>query len=235
MTPPEPTPPETASPETAGTETASPDTASPETAGPKRGPRERMVFSAAQLIRRDGVAATGVRDVVAHAGAPRGSVQHYFPGGKEQLVNEAVEWAGRYAARRVGRFLAGMAEPSPSRLLAAMAGQWIDEFDRTGFAAGGCPVAAATVDRADSSPSTRAAAAAAFARWTGPVAEALAGMGVPAERTRPLATLMISSLEGAILIARAERDVRALTTVADELGPFLDACVPTRSGSEPAG
>lgn len=57
------------------------------------GPRERMVFSAAQLIRRDGVNATGMREVAAHAGAPRGSLQHYFPGGKEQLVNEAVTWA----------------------------------------------------------------------------------------------------------------------------------------------
>lgn len=71
----------------------------------ERGPRERMVFSAAQLIRRDGVTATGLRDVVAHADAPRGSLAHYFPGGKEQLVNEAVDWAGWYAANRIDRFL----------------------------------------------------------------------------------------------------------------------------------
>jgi hypothetical protein len=50
-------------------------------------------------------------------------------------------------------------------------------------------------------------------------------MGVPEERSRPLATLMISSLEGAILIARAERSVRALTSAARELGPLLDAAV----------
>src|SRR5919198_3743632 len=87
------------------------------------GPRERMVFSAAQLIRRDGVTATGMREVAAHAQAPRGSLQHYFPGGKEQLVNEAVSWAGRYAGKRVARFLAGLDEPTPSGLFAAMAAQ----------------------------------------------------------------------------------------------------------------
>src|SRR5919109_1136905 len=87
------------------------------------GPRERMVFSAAQLIRRDGVTATGMRDVAAHAEAPRRSLQHYFPGGKEQLVNEAVDWAGRYAGRRVARFLAAMDEPTPSGLFAAMVRQ----------------------------------------------------------------------------------------------------------------
>ena len=57
-------------------------------------PRQRMVRSAAQLIRRQGVSATGVREIVLDADAPRGSLQHYFPGGKEQLVTEAVQWMG---------------------------------------------------------------------------------------------------------------------------------------------
>ncbi|MEH0575014.1 MULTISPECIES: TetR/AcrR family transcriptional regulator [Streptomyces] len=190
----------------------------------ERGPRERMVFSAAQLIRRDGVASTGMREVAVHAGAPRGSLQHYFPGGKEQLVNEAVGWAGRYAGNRVARFLAALPEPTPGALFTEMVRQWTDEYEAAGFA-GGCPVAAATVDCAESTVSTREAAAAAFATWTGPVAQALAGMGVPEERAGALATLMISALEGAILMARAERDVRALTTVVRELAPLLDAAV----------
>jgi AcrR family transcriptional regulator len=190
----------------------------------ERGPRERMVFSAAQLIRRDGVGATGMRDVVAHAHAPRGSLQHYFPGGKEQLVNEAVAWAGRYAGNRVARFLAALPEPTPSGLFAEMVRQWTDEYEAAGFA-GGCPVAAATVDCAKSTASTREAASAAFTAWNGSVAGALTGMGVPGARAEALATLMISALEGAILIARAERNVRALTSVTQELGPLLDAAV----------
>ncbi|MGD9483830.1 TetR/AcrR family transcriptional regulator [Streptomyces sp. TRM70308] len=191
---------------------------------PERKPRERMVFSAAQLIRRDGVTATGMRDVAEHAGAPRGSLQHYFPGGKEQLVNEAVAWAGRYAGKRVAKFLAAMDTPTPSGLFAAMVAQWTAEFHAVGFASG-CPVAAATADCARSTDSTRTAAAEAFAAWTGPVAEALRGMGVPPERAHAHATLMISALEGALLIARAERDTRALTTVAAELAPLLDDAV----------
>ncbi|MFG3475746.1 TetR/AcrR family transcriptional regulator [Streptomyces sp. NPDC047980] len=189
-----------------------------------------MVFSAAQLIRRDGVTATGMRDVAAHAAAPRGSLQHYFPGGKEQLVNEAVAWAGRYAAGRVDRFLAGMAHPTPGGLFAAMVRQWTDEYEKHGFDTG-CPVAAATVDCTASTESTRTAAADAFACWNRPLARALGTMGVPAGRTEALATLMIGALEGAILIARAERDVRALTCVARELGPLLDGC----ATDEPSG
>ncbi|MGW3264062.1 TetR/AcrR family transcriptional regulator [Streptomyces sp. NPDC001056] len=198
----------------------------------QRGPRERMVFSAAQLIRRDGVHATGMREVAAHAGAPRGSLQHYFPGGKEQLVGEAVAWAGRYAGKRVGRFVEGLAEPTPSALFAAMCAQWTDEYQRDGFVAG-CPVAAATVDCAATDDATRAAVAAAFTTWRTPLAEALTAMGVPADRSLALATLMISTLEGAILMARAEQDVRPLTTVVRELGPLLDAAVTRPAPGEP--
>jgi AcrR family transcriptional regulator len=189
-----------------------------------RGPRERMVFSAAQLLRHGGVAAVGMREVAAQAQAPRGSLQHYFPGGKEQVVNEAVGWAGQYAAERVSRFLAALSEPSPSALFAAMARQWTDELSATG-ALPGCPVAAATADTAQAVESTRNAAAEAFASWRRPVTKALTGMGVPSERAGALATLMVSALEGAILIARAERSPSALTTVARELAPLLDgAC-----------
>jgi AcrR family transcriptional regulator len=187
----------------------------------ERGPRERMVFSAAQLIRRRGVNGTGMRDVVDHSRTPRGSLQHYFPQGKEQLVNEALQWSGRYASGRIDMFLSSIARPTPSRLFSAMVQQWIDEFSTQGFEAG-CPLAAATVDCASSVASTRAAVADAFAAWRRPIERALAGLGVPARRRADAATVMLSALEGAILIARAELDVRALRTVARELGPLLD-------------
>jgi AcrR family transcriptional regulator len=188
------------------------------------GPRERMVFSAAQLLRHGGVAAAGLREVAARARAPRGSLQHYFPGGKEQVVNEAVAWAGQYAASRVSRFVAALDQPSPSALFAAMARQWTDELQAEGTLAG-CPVAAVTVDSAQATDSARTAAAQAFGCWRRPVAEALTSMGVPPGRGEALATLMVSALEGAILIARAERSPDALTTVTLELAPLLDSAV----------
>ncbi len=191
-------------------------------------PRDRMVFSAAQLIRREGVNATGVRDVVAHAGAPRGSVQHYFPGGKEQLVGEAVEWAGRYAGGRVQRFLAGMSAPTPSKLFAAMVRQWIEEYRRDGFAAG-CPLAATTVDWAESTPAIREHLARSLDAWRRPVLVGLTELGVPGRKATAVATLMISALEGAILLARVEQDLGPLFAVMRELGPHLDTYVADRA------
>jgi AcrR family transcriptional regulator len=95
-----------------------------------RSPRERMVYSAAQLVRTRGVTATGVRDVIEHAGAPRGSFQHYFPGGKVQLMSEAVLWAGDFAARWVASYPQTTRKPSPAGLFAHMVcfmAHWLEE------------------------------------------------------------------------------------------------------------
>ncbi len=191
-----------------------------------RTPRERIVLSAAQLVRIQGVGATGMRDVVAHAEAPRGSLQHYFPGGKDQLMAEAVAWAGGYAARRVARLAAKLENPTPGKLFAAMAAQWRDEFTATGFDAG-CPLVATVADAAATSASLRDAVGKAFEGWQRPLAETLAQFGVPAARSVSLAVLVLSTLEGAIVLARAHQDVAPLDTVVEELRPLLDAAVST--------
>src|SRR5213596_1158017 len=65
--------------------------------------RERMVVSTALLMRERGARATSIDDVLDHAGAPRGSVYHYFPGGRAQLLREATDYAGEYVAARIER------------------------------------------------------------------------------------------------------------------------------------
>ena len=192
-----------------------------------RTPRERIVLSAAQLVRIHGVAATGMRDVVANAEAPRGSLQHYFPGGKDQLIAEAVAWAGDYAARRVARVAAKLEDPTPGKLFEAMAAQWRGEFTTAGFDAG-CPLVATVADTAATSDDLREAVGNAFDGWQRPVAATLEKLGVPPGRSSSLAVLMLSALEGAIVLARAHRDVAPLDTVVAELRPLLDGAVDRR-------
>ncbi len=72
---------------------------------PGAGPRAAMIDSAVALIREQGVAATSFADVLAHSGAPRGSIYHHFPGGKSQLVEEATRSAAAYLGRGVARVL----------------------------------------------------------------------------------------------------------------------------------
>ncbi|GAA3586428.1 TetR/AcrR family transcriptional regulator [Amycolatopsis ultiminotia] len=168
-----------------------------------------------------------MREVVAHAKAPRGSLQHYFPGGKEQLFGEAVDWAGWYAARRASRALDSLAKPKPSALFAAMVGQWRAELVDLGYS-GGCPLVATVAEVAAESEPLRERASAAFAQWRGRIVAALGDLGVPRARAESLAVLMISALEGALVLARADRDLAPLDTVVAELGPVLDSAVRPR-------
>jgi AcrR family transcriptional regulator len=181
-----------------------------------------MVYSAAQLVRSRGVSATGVRDVVAHANAPRGSFQHYFPGGKDQLVGEALAWSADYAARWVTSYGRHAESPSPSGLFAHMARQWREELTARRYERG-CPMMATAAELAGGDSPVNEPLRAAAGRWEQAVVDELVRMGVPAERARGLATLMISALEGAIMLARVCRDVGRLDTVVSELAPVLDS------------
>jgi AcrR family transcriptional regulator len=181
-----------------------------------------MVRSAAQLIRRKGVSGTGMREIVTEADAPRGSLQHYFPGGKEELVSDALLWMGGVAARRVQRSLGELEPRTPSALLAAVVEPWRRDLAREEFAAG-CPLVAAAADTAATSEQLREVLGRAFDGWVEPLAAGLAGLGVPAERCGNLAVVVIAALEGAIILARIRRDLTPFDALVLELGPLLDA------------
>ena len=187
-----------------------------------RPPRERIVYETVQQLRRAGVSGTGLRQVVAGAGAPRGSLQHYFPGGKDQLVAEALDWAGSWAAGRVEAHVAGMRRPTPGRLFAAVVDEWVADLEARDYSRG-CPVAASVVDCADTNQVVRQAARSALETWRRPITDALVGMGRPPHRADALSTLMLCALEGAIVLARAQRDTAPLRLVARELALVLDA------------
>jgi AcrR family transcriptional regulator len=183
-----------------------------------------MVYSAAQLIRARGMSGVGVRDVIEHADAPRGSFQHYFPDGKDQLVDEALHWSGEFAAAHVRNYLDTARRPTPGGLFAHMAGQWKRDLARHGFQRG-CPVVATATDVAGTDSAVAGSVAAAADRWQRAIVDALTAMNVPRRRATTLALLMLSALEGAIVWARINRDVRPLGVVVAELRPVLDAAV----------
>jgi AcrR family transcriptional regulator len=185
-------------------------------------PRERMVRSAAQLIRRKGVSGTGMREIVAEADAPRGSLQHYFPGGKEELVSDALLWMGDVSARRTRRCLSELRSRTPSALLASIVDAWQRDLTNEKFSAG-CPLVAAAADTAATSEQLRQVLRRAFDGWLEPLSDSLVELGVPLERSDNLAIVVIAALEGAIILARIRRDLSPLRALVLELGPLLDA------------
>jgi AcrR family transcriptional regulator len=195
-----------------------------EMSSPGPGPRERMVRSAMALISTQGVSGTGLREVVGHAGAPRGSLQHYFPQGKEQLVREALALAGRTAAGSVERVRAHGPAFRPSDVLAAMVTPWRRWLTDSEFALG-CPAVATMADVGAATPSVRRAVEEVFAIWEGAVEAALRDAGLPPAQAAAWGTVLLSALEGAIVLSRARHSLAPLDAVRAELSPVLDAQV----------
>lgn len=182
--------------------------------------RDRMIASTAALIRERGVEATALSDVLAHSGAPRGSIYHHFPGGKAQLVEAATRAAGGALADGM---VAALEAEDPLVALRAFADGWRVVLRASDFGAG-CPVVAVAVE-GDRNPGARAAAGEAFASWQAKLAGALERRGVDGERAASLATLAVAAIEGAVVLARAQRSEAPLERVADELVRVADAAM----------
>jgi AcrR family transcriptional regulator len=183
---------------------------------PERTAREAMLDSAITLFRERGVAATSLRDVVAHSGAPRGSIYHHFPGGKAQLAEEATQRAGDFIGALLSRLVAG---EDPDRAVGSFVDYWSSALASTDFR-DGCPVAAAALSE-DDTEAARAVAGTAFGQWEVALASALRDRGVPAERSESLANLVVCSIEGALIVARAQRSEEPLRRVGAELRLLL--------------
>ena len=180
--------------------------------------KERMVQSAALLFRERGYSGTGFRDVIEHSGAPRGSIYHHFPGGKAQLAKEAVRYASDVVAARIER-VAG--EGDPGAMLRTYIAGWRRTLERSDFRAG-CPIVAVAVESHER-PELADAVNDAFARWEGMFARTLRAAGIPRARAARLATLTVTSIEGAVVLCRARRDTKPLDDVGRELEAVIEA------------
>ena len=178
-------------------------------------------MSAALLIRERGAHPTAIADVLEHSGAPRGSAYHYFPGGRTQLLCEAVDYAGDYVATKIARGAAGL------DVLDALVADYREQLVRSDYRAG-CPVVAVAVEAGDPDDPNRTNpviehAAKVFSRWTDLITRRLVADGIAAARAAELAMLMTTSIEGAIVIARAARDLEPLNSVHRQLRTLLQA------------
>jgi TetR/AcrR family transcriptional regulator, lmrAB and yxaGH operons repressor len=171
--------------------------------------RARMVRSAATLIRERGIHGTGLREVVAHSGGPRGSLGRFFPGGKTQLVTEAIDVALVELFGDLERKL-GDAETFPEAI-SVIVTPWRRLLVDHDFALG-CPLAATICDAADND-GLRTHVRDAFAGWRAPVVDAYARFGASPAEAEAHATVLMAALEGALILARAQRSIEPLDTV----------------------
>ena len=187
--------------------------------------RTRMIETTARLLQHRGYHGTSLNDILEQSGAPRGSLYFHFPGGKDQLAIEATRAAIDQATQELRETLAQAKNPAQGvRAYAEAAGRLMRETDYT-F---GCPVAPVILDAAGGVVELAELCRQAFETWAGMMRTAFVATGMPARRAQTLALLVLSSIEGLLLIARANRDCSALLTVAAELERVVMADLPRR-------
>ena len=190
--------------------------------------RERMVRSAASLIRTRGVNATSLSEVLADSGAPRGSIYHHFPEGKDQLAQDAIRWT----SERVLAHLRAGAAVTPSDVLKRFIDMW-RQVVLTSRGTAGCVVAGVAIDTDAGEAGQIDLVRSTFRSWTAVLAEQLRAVGVSSARATSIALATLAGMEGALVLCRAEGNAKPLDTVAEELLRLLPPKTtrPGRSGA----
>jgi AcrR family transcriptional regulator len=175
--------------------------------------RERIVETSAELFRRQGYAATGIKQIVTQAQAPFGSLYHFFPGGKEQLAAESIRASGAIYELLVPAIF----DPAPDvvsavRAFFAGAAEHVRETDY----ADACPIATIALEVSSASEPLREACAEVFESWIAAGSARFVAAGLSEPTARELAIGMFAALEGAFVLARAVRSTEALQ-IAGEL------------------
>lgn len=182
--------------------------------------RERIVGASAELFRRQGYNATGVKQIVTEAKAPFGSLYHFFPGGKEQLGAEAIRTSGAMYELLIPAVFGPAPEVATGvrDFFAGAAAHLVE----TGYE-DACPIATVALEVSSSSEVLREACAEVFESWieTG-VAMYEDGGHLSREQARELAITMIAALEGAFVLARALRSTEPLAVAGEVVAQAVE-------------
>jgi TetR/AcrR family transcriptional repressor of lmrAB and yxaGH operons len=168
-----------------------------------------MVRSAATLMRERGIHGVGLREIVVHSGGPRGSLGRFFPGGKTQLMTEAIDVVIAEVSDEVNEAIAE-AKTFPEAIGAIVA-PWRRLLIDHDFTLG-CPMAATVVDTADND-ALRVHVEELFGKWRASVTAVYLSFGDSPARAEDQATVLLAALEGALIFARARRSTEPLDTV----------------------
>jgi TetR/AcrR family transcriptional repressor of lmrAB and yxaGH operons len=193
--------------------------------GKEQPARNRIVRSASVLVRERGVHGVGLREIVAHAGGPRGSLQRYFPGGKTQLVTEALDVAAAELSEGVESRLGDAATLADA--IDALFDPWRQLLVEGNFTMG-CPVAATVVD-ASGEDQLREKARALFAEWHESVRDVLITFGAQKSTADDDASVLLAAIEGALILSRAQQSTDPLDTVQR----FFTASLTRAAGTKP--
>lgn len=182
--------------------------------------RLNIIQAAARLFRQQGYSRTGLNDILTASKAPKGSLYHYFPKGKEQLGEEALRFSAQRAVETLHSLRAQHA--TAPALLMAYARQLAEWMQASGYR-DGCPMATTVLETVPQSASLTAAAGEGFATWSDVFEQALVADGAKPDDARRLARLTIAVLEGSLIQARVEQNGSPIIESAQEIAALMSA------------
>lgn len=174
--------------------------------------REQIIETTCHLMEVQGYSATGLNQILAESGAPKGSLYYYFPEGKDELVEAAINQTARLIAERLRISMTAYAQPTQA--IPAFLRDLAQHVQASGFRAGG-PITAVALEAASTNERLNTACRDAYRTWQSVIEEKLLSGGYEPIRARRLAAITIALIEGSIILSRSERNV----------GPLLDAAV----------
>jgi AcrR family transcriptional regulator len=181
-----------------------------------RSTRESILTAAAELMRRKGYGAVGMKDIVVASGAPIGSLYHHFRGGKVQIAREALINAGHAYALLIPSIVGEYTDLGDA--IDGVFTQAAEDMAGTGFA-NMCPVASVAAEVADTVEELRETSATVFQGWVDDGTAYFASRGLEASQAREVTFALVGALEGAFILARTLRTAEPLLAAGRAMAP----------------
>jgi TetR/AcrR family transcriptional repressor of nem operon len=188
--------------------------------------RDNIIRQAAALFNTQGFAGASMSDIMAATGLQKGGIYRHFES-KEQLALESFDYAVRIMGRRFADALEGKAH-ALDRLHAIIS--VFSQIPANPPVPGGCPVMNAGIENDDGNPALRDRARDAMDGLRGLVIRVAKG-GIQRGEVRAgvdpeaLASVMISTLEGAVMLSRLYDDPAHAARAAEHLQQYLEQSV----------
>jgi len=174
----------------------------------------KTLAAAVKLFRQQGYHGTALNDILAAAGSPRGSLYFHFPVGKEEIGESALTLAGE--AVRQGIVRAAEASESTETFLTRVARAMAADLEKSDYQEG-CPIATTALETSAQSEVLGEATSAAFRKWEIEISSGLERFGMTRDEADQVATMVLSQLEGALLLARTYRSPEPLQRAEEAL------------------
>ena len=180
--------------------------------------RDEIIEATGRLLELQGYRATGMNEIVRESGAPKGSLYHYFPEGKDELAAAVIAHAAQAITANIESVLA--AHDDAAAAVVSFVRQLAGHVSASGYRQGG-PITAVALEAASTNERLRQACRDAYRAWRRPFADKLR----PAygDRADRLAMLIIAAIEGGIVLSRSEQSEQPLLDVADEIERLLES------------